>query len=204
MEKISRRRFLGSAAAGAATTTLAADLLSAKDVDAAAGTSTDTRQCPRDCGGPICAPGWYMKDHCLVRKDGLWHLFAPLGKIGTSWEDPGSEETAEHMVSPDLVHWRHLGTAVAASRRDGYFDKTMGGIAPHVIRHDGTYFMFYAGWAFPSKRPNLNVAGCRMGIGLAISRDLDHWDKAATFAKDGLGVWAPTAVWCETISRAAG
>jgi len=132
--------------------------------------------------------GMYMKDHCFVCKDGRWHLFAPLGKIGTIWQHPGSEETAEHMVGTDLVHWQHLGTAVAASRRDGHFDKTMGGIAPHVIQHDGTYFMFYSGWTFPSKRPNLDLTGCRQSIGLATSRDLDHWEKPAEFAKDGLGV----------------
>jgi sucrose-6-phosphate hydrolase SacC (GH32 family) len=189
MGKISRRRFLGSAAAGAATATLATDLLSAKDTDARAGTSKHTPASVRQIAAVRYAPaGWYMKDHCLVGKDGRWHLFAPLGKVGASWEDPGSEETAEHMVSADLVDWQHLGTAVAASRRDGCFDKTMGGIAPHVIYHDGTYFMFYAGWAFPSKRPHFNLAGCRMAIGLAISRDLDHWEKPEEFAKDGLGV----------------
>jgi sucrose-6-phosphate hydrolase SacC (GH32 family) len=189
MGKISRRWFLRSAAAGTAIATLTADLLASEDVNATAGTGKDALARVREIAAVRYAPaGWYMKDHCLVCKDGRWHLFAPLGKIGTSWEDPGSEETAEHMVSTDLVHWQHLGTAVAASRRDGYFDKTMGGIAPHVIQHDGTYFMFYSGWTFPSKRPNFNNTGYRMSIGLATSRDLDYWEKPKEFAKDGLGV----------------
>ncbi len=185
METIHRRRFLGCGAAGAA---LALDLLSVEGMTAAdTGQSAPSRV--REIAQVRYAPpGWYMKDHCFVCKDGQWHLFAPLGKIGTSWEDPGSEETAEHIRSTDLVHWEHLGTAVAASNREGYFDKMMGGIAPHVIQHDGTYFMFYAGWTFPSKRPNFNHTGYRMGIGLAISRDLDHWEKPKEFAKEGLGV----------------
>jgi len=189
MEKISRRRFLGSAAAGVAGGALATDLLSAEDVDVAAGTGKDARSRVREIAAVRYAPaGQYIKDHCFVCKDKRWHLFAPLGKVGTSWEDPGSEETAEHMVSTDLVHWEHLGTAVAPSRREGYFDKMLGGIAPHVILHDGTYFMFYSGWNFPSKRPNFNFTGYRQTIGLATSRDLDHWEKPEEFAKDGLGV----------------
>jgi hypothetical protein len=133
-------------------------------------------------------PGMYMKDHCFVLKDQTVHLFAPLGKIGTSWEDIGSEETAEHMVSSDLVHWIHLGTAVPASGCDGYFDKMMGGIAPKVIENDGKFFMFYSGWTFTSKRPNFNLTGSRHSIGLAISDDLNHWEKPKEFARDGLGV----------------
>jgi sucrose-6-phosphate hydrolase SacC (GH32 family) len=186
VEQISRRRFCGAAAA------LAADLWLAKAVDVAAGMAPDTSARVREIAAVRYAPpGRYMKDHCFVRRDGRWHLFAPLGTIGTSWEDLGSEETAEHMTSTDLVHWQHLGTAVAASRREGYFDKTMGGIAPHVIQHDGRYFMFYSGWSFPSKRSPttpFNHTGYSMSIGLAVSRDLDHWEKPAEFAKQGLGV----------------
>ncbi len=153
------------------------------------GTGQEPRASVREIAAVRYAPlNRFMKDHCLVYHDRQWHLFAPLGKVGTSWEDVGSEETAEHMVSDDLVHWKHLGTAVAASGCEGYFDKMMGGIAPHVIRHDGRYFMFYAGWTFPSKRPNFNMTGYRQSIGLAVSKDLVSWEKSAEFAKDGLGV----------------
>jgi len=189
MEKMSRRRFLGSAAAGVAGGALATDLLSAEIVDVAAGTGKDARSRVREIAAVRYAPlGRYMKDHCFVYKDKRWHLFAPLGNIGTIWQHPGSEETAEHMVSTDLVHWQHLGTAVAASRRDGYFDKMMGGIAPCVIQHNGTYFMFYAGWTFPSKHPTFIGTPYSHKIGLATSRDLDHWEKPEEFAKNGVGV----------------
>ena len=130
-------------------------------------------------------PGMYMKDHCLIQQDGQWHLFAPLGEVGTMWHHEGSEESAEQMVSDDLVHWKRLGTAVPASKREGYFDGLMGGIAPHVIAHDGGYFMYYAGWDFRGKQP-LDMHGFRQGIGLALSKDLIHWEKPAEFAKDGL------------------
>jgi hypothetical protein len=192
MKSISRRRFLRSAAAGVAGAALTANPLSAADGDAAAGTDEDARSRVREIAAVRYAPhGWYMKDHCFVWKDRKCHLFAPLGKVGASWEDAGSEETAEHMVSDDLIHWRHLGTAVAASRRDGCFDKTMGGIAPHVIEHDHVYYMFYSGWSFPSKRSAttpFNNTGYTMSIGLATSRDLIRWEKPAEFARNGLGV----------------
>jgi Glycosyl hydrolases family 43 len=189
MEDISRRHFLGFAMGGVASATLGVKQASAKDVEATVGTRRNPRAKVREIAAVRYAPsGWYLKDHCFVGKDQRWHLFAPLGKIGTSWEYPGSEESAEHMVSPNLVHWKHLGTAVGASHRDGYFDKMMGGIAPQIIQHDGMYFMFYAGWTFPSKRPNFNFADFRQRIGVATSRDLDHWEKPEEFAKDGLGV----------------
>jgi len=133
-------------------------------------------------------PGWYIKDHCLIHHDGLWHLFGPLGRIGASWEDVGSEETAEHMTSPDLVHWTHVGTSVSASGEDGYFDKMMGGLAPHIVATDGTFIMFYSGWTFPSKRPNLNIQGYRQSCGLVTSKDLYQWSKVPEFERDGLGV----------------
>jgi hypothetical protein len=189
MEKILRRHSLGFVLAGIAGATLTGNVLSAADGQIAVGTDKDARSRVREIAAVRYAPrGRFMKDHCFVYKDGQWHLFAPLGKLGTSWEDPGSEETAEHMVSDDLVHWKHLGTAVAASGREGYFDKMMGGIAPHVIQHDGRYFMFYAGWTFPGKRPNFDMTGYRQSIGLAVSKDLHRWEKPEKFAKDGLGV----------------
>jgi hypothetical protein len=133
-------------------------------------------------------PGRYMKDHCFVIRDGLVHLYAPLGRIGTSWEDPGSEETAEHMVSRDLINWEHVGTAVPASGQDGHFDKMMGGIAPTVIEHRGKYYMFYSGWTFPSKRPDFDMTNYRQSVGVAVSSDLYNWEKPAEFARNGLGV----------------
>ena len=188
MENISRRRFLGCATVGVAGGALAAELLSAEDVDVAAGTGKDARARVREIAAVRYAPaGMYIKDHCFACKDKRWHLFAPLGKVGTSWEDPGSEETAEHMVSTDLVHWQHLGTALAASGLEGYYDRTQSGMAPQIYPYNGTYYMFHSGWYIPSKRPNFNMTGYRLSIGLATSRDLNHWEKPEEFAKDGLG-----------------
>ena len=167
---------------------MAGHLASCKDYQSA--NNSRSADCwNRDIAAVRYAPsGWYMKDHCFVLKNKKVHLFAPLGKVGTSWEDAGSEETAEHMVSGDLVKWKHLGTAVAASNREGYFDKMMGGIAPEIIEHNGKYYMFYSGWTFHSKRPNFDFKDYCQSIGFAVSNDLDHWEKPEEFAKEGLGV----------------
>lgn len=78
--------------------------------------------------------GMYMKDHYLIYHKGKWHLFAPPGKIGTMWHCKDSEESSELMISSDLLNWEYAGTAVAASRKEGHFDRLMGGIAPCVIK----------------------------------------------------------------------
>ena len=189
MKNITRRSFLGSAVAGAAASTTATAILFGQQRHAAAGKAGRVESTSaRVSAVRYAPPGWYLKDHCFFFQDGLWHLFAPLGKVGTSWEDPGSEETAEHMTSPDLLNWKHVGTAVSNSGKAGFFDKMMGGIAPYVIEHDGKFYMFYAGWTFSSKRPNFDLAGCRHSIGLATSGDLTRWEKPEESAKDGLGV----------------
>ena len=130
-------------------------------------------------------PGMYMKDHYLIFEKGTWHLFAPLGPIGQMWWYEGAEESSEHMVSEDLLHWKHVGTAVAASKRDGYFDRTMGGIAPCVVKDAGKFYMIYSGWDFKSKNPR-NFEGFRQGSGIAVSKDLYRWEKPAAYAKDGI------------------
>ena len=150
-EEVDRRRFPHVAVVGlVGTAKYPAHRLLAQESDVTTGPENDPRSSVRQIAAVRYAPpGRYMKDHCFVRRNNRWHLFAPLGKVGTS-SGYGTEETAEHMVSDDLVHWEHLGTAVDASRRDGHFDKMMGGIAPHVIEHDGKFWMFYAGWTFPA------------------------------------------------------
>ena len=189
MQNITRRGFLGSALIGAAAGAVDARFLLGQQRATAAGKAATAQPALKRISAVRYAPpGLSMKDHCFFFKDGLWHLYASLGKVGTSWEDPGSHETAEHMTSRDLVNWKHVGTVVSKSGKDGCFDKMMGGIAPHVIEHGGKFYMFYAGWTFPSKRPTFNLAGYRQSIGLATSSDLYHWEKPEKSAKDGLGV----------------
>lgn len=130
--------------------------------------------------------GMYMKDHYLIYHKGKWHLFAPLGKIGTMWHYEGSEESSELMISSDLLNWEYVGTAVPASRKEGHFDRLMGGIAPCVLKHEGRFYMIYSGWDFKSKSPR-NFEGFRQGVGIALSSDLVNWEKPEKYAREGIG-----------------
>ena len=89
-KNISRRHFLGSAAAGVAGAAMAANRLSADD-GGATGRNAQTQaiQSPGDCDGSgICARGHVHEGPLLcVQGWAVAPLFAPLGKIGTIWQD---------------------------------------------------------------------------------------------------------------------
>jgi hypothetical protein len=95
-------------------------------VKAAPRTSREVQPGDKIAAARYAPEGMYMKDHYMVFHQGKWHLFAPLGPVGTMWHYEGSEESAEHMVSEDLINWEHIGTAVPASRKEDHFDRLMG------------------------------------------------------------------------------
>jgi len=114
-------------------------------------------------------PGGYVNDHCLIRADGLWHLFFIQGEVakeGEVWSRPGNEVKFGHAVSKDLLHWKLLEPALKVSP-PGRLDS--GHIyAPCVIEWDGVYYMLYAGLI--EERYGIRIF-------LATSRDLFHWEK---------------------------
>lgn len=86
---MSRRRFLHAAAVGLAGPALPAHRLSARNADVTTGTGKAAPSTVCEIAAARYAPpGRFMKDHCFVRRNNRWHLFAPLGKMGASWEDP--------------------------------------------------------------------------------------------------------------------
>ena len=106
---------------------------------------------------------WYINDHSFVRaEDGTWHLF------GITHEEPASpleEKFFVHATARDLKGpWRKHDPVI-------HFEPLAGEThvwAPHVIRHDGSYWMFYcAGGASHSQ----------YRIHLALSDDLFHWQR---------------------------
>ncbi|OGV49446.1 MAG: hypothetical protein A2017_00050, partial [Lentisphaerae bacterium GWF2_44_16] len=131
--------------------------------------------------------GMYLKDHTVFNENGTWHLFAPMGPEGTMWWDEGSEESAEHFMSLDLVHWERAATAVTRGTTPGAFDRQLSGLAPCIIRNGNENLMFFSGWTFAGKTPR-NPDGFSTGIGVAISKDLHHWEKPVSYALNGLPV----------------
>jgi sucrose-6-phosphate hydrolase SacC (GH32 family) len=109
---------------------------------------------------------WYINDHSFVRaEDGTWHLF------GITHEEPASpleEKFFVHATARDLKGpWRKHDPVI-------HFEPLAGEThvwAPHVIRHDGSYWMFYcAGGASHSQ----------YRIHLALSDNLFQWRRHPT------------------------
>jgi hypothetical protein len=106
---------------------------------------------------------WYINDHTFIHgEDGTWHLF------GITHEEPANpleEKFFVHATATDLTGpWTKHEPVM-------HYDPRLGEThvwAPHVIRHDGLYWMFYCagGASHPEYR-----------IHLATSHDLFAWQR---------------------------
>jgi hypothetical protein len=75
-------------------------------------------------------------------RDGTWQLWSCIR--GT--REPGNTRLFHRWEGARLAdtHWTPKGIALQA---DPALDETRGGLqAPYVLRHDGTYWMFYGDW----------------------------------------------------------
>jgi len=102
-----------------------------------------------------------IADHTWIKDEtGLYHLFFHN-------EGHGSGSAIEHYISTDLESLQYAG--IALSPDPGAWD-SMALWAPHVVRYENTYYMFYTG-----------VDGfgpeSKQRIGLAISNDLMTWTR---------------------------
>ena len=109
---------------------------------------------------------WYINDHCFVfGPDEQWHLF------GITHEEPASpadEDNFAHATSDVLLRegWvKHpfaLTVAGDAPWREAHL------WAPHVIPHDGRYYMYYCAGGADSAHYRIH---------LATSEDLFSWTR---------------------------
>lgn len=108
---------------------------------------------------------WYINDHCVIRgPDGLWHMFGI-----THFEPPNplDEDHLAHATARDLwqVPWDKHPFAL------DYAEEPWGEThlwAPHVVEHDGLYYMFYCAG---------DEDHTRYKIHLATSDDLWNWER---------------------------
>lgn len=107
---------------------------------------------------------WYINDHCFIRgRDGVWHMYGithvePLG--------PMDEHNFSHAVAGSMTQrpWQKLPFALTV-------DPTWNEVhlwAPHVIEHDGLYYMYYCAG---------DLDNSKYKIHLATSEDLIHWQR---------------------------
>ena len=108
---------------------------------------------------------WYINDHCIIAaQDGAWHLF------GITHEEPANpidEDNFAHATSKNLTTFPWQKQPFALSVVENPW-KERHLWAPHVVYHQGTYYMFYcAGDTDPTKYK----------IHLATSGDLWNWER---------------------------
>ena len=110
------------------------------------------------------AEQWYVNDHTFIRDaTGLWHL------IGITHQEPFKpleEVDLCHATAPSLLGpWTKHPPALSADASWGELHLW----APHVIEHDGTYFMFVCGGSLES--------GETYRLHLATSDDCFSWTR---------------------------
>ena len=117
------------------------------------------------CATPIgVAPGVYSNpvldtdfpDPAVIRApDGFYYAYA------TQTERDGKWVNIQLARSADLVTWQHLGDALPA--KPGWAAKTQDFWAPHVARHDDTYYMYY------SAKPDAALTDDKRGLCLGVA-----------------------------------
>jgi len=107
---------------------------------------------------------WYINDHCMLHDGEKWHMF------GITHEEPANpleEKVFAHAISADLTGkmWEKQAHVLPYSPKDGESHVW----APHVIKHNGLYYMYYcAGGA----------DNAHYRIHLATSKDLCNWERS--------------------------
>ncbi len=128
--------------------------------------------------GKYSEPGGYVVDHALIKKDGVTHLFYIRGIAATNWPEYPLFNFG-HAISRDLKNW-DIQQPVLQCPETGWDVYQVW--APHIIEHEGTYYMFYTG-------VNRNVS---QAICLATSGDLITWQR---FERNPVITSGPWAIW---------
>src|SRR5688572_32070057 len=133
-------------------------------------------------------PGEYVTDFCIVRREGLYHLFHIRGERWT-WPVGYREIGLGHAVSTDLRTWTPQEPVLPAGP-PGTWDES-GNWAPDIIEVEGVYYLYYTG----SDRNN------NQKIGLATSTDLYTWTKHPANPLVAPGPWSDREVGRDVAGR---
>jgi beta-fructofuranosidase len=109
------------------------------------------------------ADRWYINDHTFIRDHGgTWHL------VGITHREPLApfeELDLAHAIAPTLHGpWTREPDALSADQESGETHLW----APHIVEHDGAYWMFYCGGG---------ASGPEYRIHLATSEDCVSWKR---------------------------
>ena len=107
---------------------------------------------------------WYINDHCIVKGEDGWHLFGITHKEPA---DPLDEKCCAHAVSVSLTeyNWKKQPFPIVTdpSCGEAHF------WAPHVIHHEGLYYMFWCAGSMESHSA--------YRIHMAVSQNLYDWER---------------------------
>jgi predicted GH43/DUF377 family glycosyl hydrolase len=109
--------------------------------------------------------GFYLKDFCLIKEKGLYHLFHIAGTPGVTCCLPGNELWFGHATTKDFVHWETHEPCFYIdinSWDNGHV------FAPYVVKAFDKFWMFYTGVAIDNTQR----------IGVATSLNLFDWKRA--------------------------
>jgi beta-fructofuranosidase len=107
---------------------------------------------------------WCINDHCFMRgRDATWHLY---GITHTEPFDPRYGSPFCHATASKLtqVPWIKNPFALITEPKSGEIHLW----APHVVLHEGTYYMYYCAG---------NLDPTKYRIHLATSRNLNKWTR---------------------------
>ncbi|MBN9380369.1 MAG: family 43 glycosylhydrolase [Chitinophagaceae bacterium] len=106
---------------------------------------------------------WYINDHAFMKgPDGKWHM---IGITGMDSAKPWDESNFAHAVADSLTgKWTKKPFVLSVSKE---VDETVLW-APHIIKHEDTYYMYYCGGHQDHRRYQIN---------LATSKDLEKWSR---------------------------
>lgn len=117
---------------------------------------------------PLYEPdGHWLTDTFVFPHDGVYHAFSGIARRQAAWNWGHDGMSIGHAISTDLVHWQDRGVALEPTGGDA-FDSLAVNVGC-VLEHDDRFYLFY--W---TRRKQDAVPF----IGLAISDDLEHWDRA--------------------------
>lgn len=130
--------------------------------------------------------GMHVNDHCFIHgKDGLWHMF---GIEALDFAYPPRAEGRGHFVHAVAAKlneglWQRHPTKDKALER-GLDESALW--APHVVEHNGTYYMFYcSGSSKQEITDETDDDRRRYRISLATSTDLVNWTREGALFEDG-------------------
>lgn len=133
-------------------------------------------------------PDWHINDHCFIEsEEGTWHMY------GIMYPDPGSG---------DMSYVNYFGHASADDMMDipwieeappFYETLSEGDVlwAPHIVYHEGTYYMFYCGGG---EVDNFKIC-------LRTSDNLVSWSARQILFQDGYQARDPMVLYVEEIEK---